>query len=677
MEQTFLTYLHGGITQSGIIVVPAVAEFETGKDYYTCKITCESTEHGNDVFVYHITSQNGNMPSMVLGGQANANGPWGCPFYGSWSTFACYVASRSNMDSSNFDVQLFSHTGANAFSSGRLIGDYMISGGGFAETESGIDTITFEADFPIFMGVPTRVGDDPNYVEYRPAQDNDLLTYTNEISNQNNILHINRAINFVSVENSIPQNKVWDILNYCKINGTIVENKAYCFKILPDAKIALYYDEQTTGDASPNMHLVISEFPCEMKGFYQPDSAYTSVSSVDSNYWWGNWTNVDNNDNIIGYGATNIPIYKSLADVQAYFNGEIGIEDAVNGGDASIQTSSIGQPLTTTDIPTINLASSGIGCFAYALTEANLKEIMEDYLFTTDTTLQTTMKEALWQWGNNPIDFIIDCYYVPFSITSFYDTINANLKFGTYQFPNTSYPAIKETNGNRLTLFNTTFEGTYGDWRDYTQFTYDLFLPFIGFVPLDPQKYINHLVKCEMMFDITTHNLRYYLFVDGLITDRFDGSVGVNIPLMASDIVNKAKHDRDLRYGMASDVISGIGSVAGAKTIGQAISGGISAIADGIKKYEELSINPASHVEGAFSSSMNVYDVSYAYLRITEKQMIIPSETHAIYGYPSYYMGTIGNLSGYCEINDIQLKSNCSESEYNEILNLLKGGVII
>ena len=292
-------------------------------------------------------------------------------------------------------------------------------------------------------------------------------------------------------------------------------------------------------------------------------------------------------------------------------------------------------------------------------------------------TYQTPMKEALWQWGNNPIDFIIDCYYVPFSITSFYDTINANLKFGTYQFPDTSYPAIKETNGNRLTLFNTTFEGTYGDWRDYTQFTYDLFLPFIGFVPLDPQKYINHLVKCEMMFDITTHNLRYYLFVDGLITDRFDGSVGVNIPLMASDVVNKAKHDRDLRYGMASDVISGIGSVAGAKTVGQAISGGISAIADGIKKYEELSINPASHVEGAFSSSMNVYDVSYAYLRITEKQMIIPSETHAIYGYPSYYMGTIGNLRGYCEINDIQLKSNCTESEYNEILDLLKGGVII
>lgn len=673
MEQNFLTYIYSDNTQTGILKVPAVTDFETEKDHYYCKITCVNPE-GTDVFIYHITSANGNLPSMVIGGSANASNPWGCPFFGSWGLFKCYGASLSNMDA-NFTITLHSHTGTNEFTSARLIGDGMFADGEFAG--SGNCDVTIEADFPIFMGVPTLAGSDPNYIEYRPAINNSLLTYTTEISNNNDLTHIENAINFLSVSNTIPQNKVWDIINYLKVNGTITTTKAYCFKILPDAKIAFYYDERVNGDTTPNMHLVISEFPCEVKNFYAPDSAYTEVNSVDEEYWWGNWTNYDNNANIIGYGATNIPIYKSIADVQSYFDGEIGIEDAVNGGDASIQTSSIGQPLTTTDIPTINLASSGIGCFAYALSEANLKEIMEDYLFTTDTTLQTTMKEALWQWGNNPIDFIIDCYYVPFSITSFYDTINANLKFGTYQFPDTSYPAIKETNGNRLTLFNTTFEGTYGDWRDYTQFTYDLFLPFIGFVPLDPQKYINHLVKCEMMFDITTHNLRYYLFVDGLITDRFDGSVGVNIPLMASDVVNKAKHDRDLRYGMASDVISGIGSVAGAKTVGQAISGGISAIADGIKKYEELSINPASHVEGAFSSSMNVYDVSYAYLRITEKQMIIPSETHAIYGYPSYYMGTIGNLRGYCEINDIQLKSNCTESEYNEILDLLKGGVII
>ena len=681
MQQTFLTYLHGGITQSGIIVVPASAEFETGKDYYTCKITCESTEHCSDVFVYHITSQNGNLPSMVLGGHANANGPWGCPFFGSWGTFACYGASRSNMDSNNFDVQLFSHTGADAFSSGRLIGDYMISAGGFTETESGIDTITNEADFPIFMGVPTRIGDNPDYVEYRPAQDNNLLTYTTEISNQNNIQHINQAINFVQISNTIPQDKVWDIINYLKVNGTITQNKAYCFKILPDAKIALYYGDRVEGDTTPNMKLMISEYPCDVKGFYQPDTSYTTVYSVDVDYWWGHWTNYSNNDDIIGYGATNIPIYKSYEDVQRYFSGEIGIEDAVNGGDSAVQTSSIGQPLTGTDIPSITLATSGVGCFAYALSETQLKEIMETYLFTDDTNLQDTMKDALWTWGNNPIDFMIDCYYVPFSISSFYDTINANLKFGTYQFPNTTYPAIKETNGNRLTLFNTTFEGMYGDWRDYTQFSYDLFLPFIGFVSLDPQKYINKIVKCEMMFDITTHNIRYYLYVNGIITDRFDGSVGINIPLMASDTVNKAKHDRELKYGIAGDMLNVVGSglsleMGSKNAVGDAL-GGISSIISGFKKYQELGAKPTSHVEGGFSSSMNVYDVSYAYLRITERQMILPAQLNSIYGYPSYYMGALSGISGYCEVNDIQLKSNCTEYEYNEIINLLKGGIIL
>ena len=56
--------------------------------------------------------------------------------------------------------------------------------------------------------------------------------------------------------------------------------------------------------------------------------------------------------------------------------------------------------------------------------------------------------------------------------------------------------------------------------------------------------------------------------------------------------------------------------------------------------------------------------------------MILPSELNRVYNFPSYYIGTLSNLSGYCEIDDIQLKSNCTEYEYNEIKNILKEGVI-
>lgn len=548
------------------------------------------------------------------------------------------------------------------------------------------NNIEINADFPLFMlNSVNHIVQPPQSLDtgyYYTFDNTNYTTYANEIIS-GDFTHIDLAENYYSLTNTIPANKTYFILSSLKVNGTPASSKGYCFQILPDAKICLYQDESATGDGSPNLHLIISAFPCLVKDYDDPDEDYVESSNPDSEYWHsGYWKDLDTGVNYTGICSTNIPIFRGQENAQKYLNGELSETDALNGGSFSNTDSSIGEELTASDIPTISLATSGVGSFAYALSGAQLTEIMEDYLYTSDTNLQDTMKDALWAWGNNPIDFLIDCYYVPFSITHFYDTINANLKFGSYQFPNTSYPSIKETNGNRLVLFNTTFEGVYGDWRDFTQFNYDLFLPFIGFVPLDVQKYLNKQVRCEMMFDITTHNLRYYLFVDNKITDRFDGSVGINIPLMATDIVNKAKHDRDIRYGLVSDALSAGTQVGMAVTsadfggMATGLVGGINTIVNGVKKYQELNNRATSGVHGSFSSSMNVYDISYAYLRITERQMILPSGLNSIYNFPSYYMGTLNQLTGYCEIDDIQLKSNCTESEYNEIKNLLKGGVI-
>ena len=676
-SETMLTYSVNQWSGHGDLSVKN-SEYETGKSEYFLKIRAHCND-GTDTFIVKIESDRGYLPCYIIGGSAYTTSPYGCPFsLAVLSSGAyCYINFKTGSLPNNqyFHASLYSHEGSTygiaIGSSGGITIDN-VGGAGYSHT------IEVEADFPLFMGTPSVYQTDENKTIKVFQVDSNFNTYINEIGNLNDLTNIDKAINYLDVVDTIPPNKVWSIHNYLKINGVLTTTKNYDFRLQHDAKIYFVLTNQIEGDGSANMILHITESPWLQKASNAPETAYMETSTLDSTYWWGNWQDYNTGVSYIGYGSTNIPIFDSEAKGTAYANGEIGIEDSINGGDSSIQTSSIGEYLESTDIPSVNVAASGVGCFAYALTEAQLKEIMETYLFTNDTTLQDTMKEALWQWGNNPIDFMIDCYYVPFDISSFYDTINTNLKFGTYQFPDTSYHAIVESNGDRIVLFDTTFEGIYGDWRDYTQFSYDLFLPFIGFVPLDVQKYLNHKVRCEMMFDFTTHNIRYYLFVDGLITDRFDGSVGINIPLMASDVVNKAKHNRDLKFGIAGDILGAVGGLAGTGKEGDVdITSSVSSIIGAVKKVGDLKAKPSSKVEGAFSSSMNVYDVSYAYLRITEDQTIIPTAVNSIYGYPSYYMGTIGTLSGYCEIDDIQLKSNCSESEYNEIINLLKEGVVL
>lgn len=675
----FLTYYANNKSMIGNLSIIG-SEFEAGKSEYTCIIRCRNS-NGSDTFIYKIASNNGYLPTLVLGGDANATRPWGCPFFGSRNNLVTYVASVSNMNN-NFTWTLFSHVGDDIFQTYRLVGAGVVQGGSITE---GANYIEIEADFPIFVGTPARVGSDPNYLQYMPTRDDNLLTYSTEISINNNLTNVDKAVNYINIINSIPTDKTYFIRSSLKVNGTPTSHKNYCFQIIPGAKICLYQDETVTGDGSPNLHLIISRYPCLVKGYSDPDTDYTETSNPDTEYWHsGYWRDIDTGVNYTGVCSTNISIFRGQENAQKYLDGELSESDALNGGSFANQDSTIGGELTGSDIPTINLSASGVGCYTYAVSEAELKDIMTNYLFTDNTTLQDTIKEALWTWGNNPIDFMIDCYYIPFSITPFYDTINANLKFGTYQFPNTSYPAVKESNGNRLTLFNTTFEGVYGDWRDYTQFTYDLYLPFVGFFTLDNYKYLNHTVKCEMMFDLSTHNVRYYLFVDGIITDRVDGSVGVNIPLMATDTVNKAKHDRDIKYGLLSESIGAGASIGMGVTsgdIGGALTGvisGINKVINGIKMYGELDTKPTSSVEGSFSSSMNIYDISYAYLRITEKQLIIPDKLNQLYNYPSYYMGSASQLSGYCEISDIRLNAfTGTVEEMEELKRDLMEGVIL
>lgn len=676
MTFTFNTYTYNGVTMNGTLTVPICRLFETGKDYYTLTIRAECGS-GTDTWEYRVVSENGYLPAIVLGGQAEVSTPWGGLFYGTRGTLSATISSTSNWNTRYFTVTQYSHTGSNVFGSQRLPGNDLVGGGNIT---SGDISVTIEADFPIFMGVPTRVGTNPDNIKYRPAQDDNLATYTGQISNNNNLTNIDKAINYYNVVNSIPADKTYFIRSSLKVNGTPTSHKDYCFQILPDAKICLYQDDAVTGDGSPNLHLIISQYPCLVKGYSDPDTDYTETSNPDTEYWHsGYWRDIDNGVNYTGICSTNIPIFRGQENAQKYLDGQLSESDALNGGSFANKDSTIGSELTGSDIPTVNLSASGVGCYTYAVSEAQLKEIMGNYLFTTDTTLQQSIRDALWTWGNNPIDFMIDCYYVPFSITAFYDTINANLKFGTYQIPDTSYPAVKESNGDRLTLFNTTFEGVYSDWRDYTQFTYDLYLPFVGFFTLDNYKYLNHTVKCEMMFDLSTHNVRYYLFVDGVITDRVDGSVGVNIPLMATDTVNKAKHDRDTKYGLAADALSlagTVGEVAAGDISG--VSSGINKVISGIKKYEELKTKPTSSVEGSFSSSMNIYDISYAYLRITEKQLILPNKLNQLYNYPSYYMGSASQLSGYCELSDIRLTGFTGTiDEANTLKTILREGVIL
>ena len=107
---------------------------------------------------------------------------------------------------------------------------------------------------------------------------------------------------------------------------------------------------------------------------------------------------------------------------------------------------------------------------------------------------------------------------------------------------------------------------------------------------------------------------------------------------------------------------------------GTSISGGISSILTGVQNIKSY---PKIEVVGNVSSSMNIYDINYCYLKITEKDTLKPSQLNAMYNYPSYYVGNVSTLSGYSELANIRFNCSGTEPEIEEIQSLLRSGVIL
>lgn len=671
-----------------ISVAPLQAEqFDTTKESYTLNITAQREEYVAHYSV-EVSRASDRMPALRLQGNLMQSE---CPFsYDEYPLLSNYYfglslsfIQGSNVMDQNVFFTLKSSSGDTSLFELTLSDHALaLNLAQAASMNYGADiVVAIDADFPIFGGPVEELIETANATYYYWSDKQTYAGYVNECVYLEDYTNIDLALNaHDSQPEEIDEDKIYFINNSLKVNGSIASGsaKAYRFKIDKYSRIGLYCELPHANDKNPNMVLKISGSK-PFKWNIPTNNTWTEATTLPSgavSYQYNansSWTDFSNGDVCYANLSTNIKIFSSEEALDDYLDtGDAN--EAINGGDDDGgKESDIGSKLDGTDIPTTTPGLSGTGSYVYALSLANLKSIMDNCLYVTDTDVIDAVKNGLWLWGNNPIDFLIDLYYIPFSLSSFYTMGSAGVKFGTYAFPNAgSFPIITDASGNRITLFNTFFSRIYGDWRDYAYVQYDLYLPFIGFVPLDVNKYLGHTVKCEMMFDVTTHNMRYYLFSDGVITDRFDGSVGVNMPIMASDQVNKAKMDIQNTKDTINAGIGLVGSLA-AGSVGGSISG-IMDLAQGMAAVTGQK-TPQS-VNGGFSSSMNIYDVKYAYLRITENKHLVPNNLHGVYNYPSYYIGPLSALSGYCELEDVQLKSSCSEYEYNEIKNLLKEGVI-
>lgn len=277
----------------------------------------------------------------------------------------------------------------------------------------------------------------------------------------------------------------------------------------------------------------------------------------------------------------------------------------------------------------------------------------------------TNIIDQILKMWSNPLDGIISLmkvYAVPSAIGASpivvgYLTSTASAPIVTSQFVtiNCGTLEIKELRKNAT---------------DYTPYvSLHLYLPFIGIVELDPDEFMNGSVGVVYHVDVYTgtcmaevRSIRDPDMPNPSIIYTFSGNASQQLPVTAGTY-----------NGMFSSLVSMVGgglsiasggslsTLAGASVIGHSLT-------------KEMLHTAHS---GALSANAGIMGGRIPYVVISRKHGYDANAYNTLYGYPTNKTVFLGNCSGYTRVKAGRLSSKATEQEKQEIMTLLKAGVIL
>lgn len=369
---------------------------------------------------------------------------------------------------------------------------------------------------------------------------------------------------------------------------------------------------------------------------------------------------------------TNIPIYASEGDADDYISGG-NPTPIYDGGGGGSEDNDTGEEDKETDLNEIS-ENQPVLSAVYVCDKTAMNSFAET-LYSTSIDVADAITEGLKRYGENPINFVVDCFYVPFNVASFItETSVSQLPFGSYN-ATISGDIKKVTHNNTLlTIADFNFKSAYNDYRDY-EYNYYLYLPYIGISVIDVENYINKNIKIKAFFDIRTGNIKYYIFTNNNLIKTFEGNIRVAMPLTGSDKAAQASQYISGLESVASGSATMVEGVAQSKGIvGGIISGASTIIQGSIDLYKSA----PKTISGNSSPSTAIKDALYPYLIIERPSYSTnASDVRSQYNKPDYNYRTVSQCNGFVKFSDFNLISNCNQAEREEILMLLSEGIYV
>lgn len=384
---------------------------------------------------------------------------------------------------------------------------------------------------------------------------------------------------------------------------------------------------------------------------------------------------------------TNIPKFSDPEKADDYIEGNISIEEADNysyiSGGAGIDQNPTGEPEEETTLSR-NL-SRGVFAADYTMSRSGLVSLASDFF---SSSFWDDIKDGLKYYNNNYMSAVSSCIYFPFDISSVFDLVAVNyVGFGSYQHDVTGYGISRVAfNKGVKDLGETFIRPTFNNFLDFAAVEIYLFLPYIGFVQLQTDKYMGKTLKIQYSIDIHSGECSALLFANGTLMDTYDGQIGIVNPITSEDLAGYAQAQiSGIKSALGSVAGGGIsGAMAGAKggaygaAAGAIVGSGLGAVNAGLTAYGLMNMKPQLFSSGGYSGALGANLPQYAFLVFAIHETEEPANLIQTHGKPSNRSGLIGDFSGFLSVNSVNL--NCgaaTEAERAEILQLLYSGIII
>lgn len=303
---------------------------------------------------------------------------------------------------------------------------------------------------------------------------------------------------------------------------------------------------------------------------------------------------------------------------------------------------------------------------SFAVTSTNVRQLA-DFLWNADETKFNEIVKGLALMGENPMNGIIDLRLFPFNVARKNSATEAEpIIIGR---TNTNVNGIKLTeNVNSLIdLGECTFFTKFKNFLDYEPYTTaQLYIPYIGVVPVSTAEFMGHKISVKMIVDYTTGAGTAIVFKDDIPFIYRNGVVGVSIPMTGTDSASYAST-------VIGNVVNGAMGIASATA-----TDNMSGLVNSANQMYSGFATPVQYQSASASSpSVATWQPQKCYFIIDRPILNAPDNYGRTVGYACEITGKLSDFKGFTVVSNPEINFRCTDSERQYIVNMLQGGVFV